>query len=169
MGRHLWVALRKLRYQGDYGFLIEADDGRVRLRGRDGPVFTTPRIDPVITFLKDCHLVDADGLTGSGSGGVAGMKLCDRFAERGYHTSVATTFGVDFDAYESIVLARLRGAGCRNNLLVADARMITLALSDVAALPMYAGSRYTVRGSGAANGGVFHPKLFSRSDVTGGA
>lgn len=88
------------------------------------------------------------------------MKLCDRFAERGYHTSVATTFGVDFDAYESIVLARLRGAGCRNNLLVADARMITLALSDVAALPTYAGSRYTVRGSGAANGGVFHPKLF---------
>ena len=88
------------------------------------------------------------------------MNLCDRFAERGYHTSVATTFGVDFDAYESIVLARLRGAGCRNNMLVADARMITLALSDVAALPTYAGRRYTVRGSGVGNGGVFHPKLF---------
>ena len=66
LGRHLWVALRKLRYQGDYGFLIEADDGRVRLRERDGPVFTTPRIDPTITFLKDCHLIDADGLTGRG-------------------------------------------------------------------------------------------------------
>ena len=32
--RHLQIALRKLRYQGDYTFLIEADDGRVRLRAK---------------------------------------------------------------------------------------------------------------------------------------
>jgi hypothetical protein len=26
------------------------------------------------------------------------MKLYERFAERGYHTGIATTFGIDFDA-----------------------------------------------------------------------
>lgn len=61
--RHLWIALRKLRYQGDYTFLIEADDGRVRLRAKDGPVFTNPRLGPAITFLRDIHLIDDDGLT----------------------------------------------------------------------------------------------------------
>lgn len=64
--RHLWVALRKLRYQGDYTFLIEADDGRMRLRVKDGPVFTNPRLGPAITFLKDIHLIDKQGLTDHG-------------------------------------------------------------------------------------------------------
>ena len=32
--RHLWVAHRKFRYQNDYTFLIEADDGRIRFRRR---------------------------------------------------------------------------------------------------------------------------------------
>ena len=44
INRHLWVALRKLRYQGDYTFLFESDDGRIRLRVKDGPVFTNPRL-----------------------------------------------------------------------------------------------------------------------------
>ena len=30
--RHLWVAHRKFRYQNDYTFLFEVDDGRVRRR-----------------------------------------------------------------------------------------------------------------------------------------
>jgi len=33
--RHLWIALRKLRYQSDYTFLFEPDNGRIRLRGKD--------------------------------------------------------------------------------------------------------------------------------------
>jgi hypothetical protein len=37
------------------------------------------------------------------------MKLYERFGERGYHTSIITSFGVDFDAYENVVLPRLRG------------------------------------------------------------
>jgi hypothetical protein len=61
--RHLWIALRKLRYQGDYTFLIETDDGRVHLREKDGPVFTNPRLAPTITFLKDIHLLGDNGLT----------------------------------------------------------------------------------------------------------
>lgn len=61
--RHLWVALRKLRHQGDYTFLIEADEGRLRLRDKDGPVYTNPRLGPAITFLRDIGLVDQSGLT----------------------------------------------------------------------------------------------------------
>ena len=64
--RHLWIALRKLRYQSDYTFLFEPDNGRIRLRGKDGPVFTNPRLGPALTFLTDVHLLDAGGLTALG-------------------------------------------------------------------------------------------------------
>ncbi|MFM9276391.1 hypothetical protein, partial [Pseudarthrobacter sp. NKDBFgelt] len=65
--RHLWIALRKLRYQSDYTFLLEADNGRVRLRDLDGPVFTNPRLGPSITFLRDIGLLNVDGLTAAGA------------------------------------------------------------------------------------------------------
>lgn len=70
--RHLWVALQKLR-TGDYTFLIERDEGKLRLRGKDGPVFTNPRLGPAITFLKDVHLVGGQGLTDYGAA-AAGMS-----------------------------------------------------------------------------------------------
>jgi hypothetical protein len=63
LNRHLWVAMRKLRYQGDYTFLVEDDDGRIRLREKDGPVMTTPRLDTSLAFLKDIHLLDDKGIT----------------------------------------------------------------------------------------------------------
>lgn len=61
--RHLQIALRKLRFQGDYTYLLEPDDGKVRLREKDGPVFTNPRLGPTLTFLKDIHLLGDEGLT----------------------------------------------------------------------------------------------------------
>lgn len=64
--RHLWIALRKLRHQGDYTFLLEADDGRVRVRDMDGPVYTNPRLGPSITFLRDIGLLGLDGITPAG-------------------------------------------------------------------------------------------------------
>jgi hypothetical protein len=67
MRRHLWVALRKFQRQGDYTFLIETDDGLVRLRDKDGPVFTNPRLGPAVRFLRDIHLVDDGGLTPRGA------------------------------------------------------------------------------------------------------
>ena len=70
--RHLWVALRKFRHQGDYTFLIEMDEGRLRLREKDGPVYTNPRLGPAITFLKDIHLIGDDGLTQRGAEIVSG-------------------------------------------------------------------------------------------------
>ena len=94
------------------------------------------------------------------------MRLYERFADKGYHTSVATTFGIDFDAYENIVLPRLRGAGCRNNMVVTDSRMLTHALGGASDLPQLAGTRYTV--SGASATGVFHPKLFLQFGRRGG-
>ena len=39
------------------------------------------------------------------------MKLFESFSDAGFHSCVVTTFGVDFGAYESIVLSRLREAG----------------------------------------------------------
>ena len=65
--RHLWIALRKFRYQGDYTFLFETDDGLIRLRQKDGPVFTNPRLSPAVRFLSDIHLIDENGLTSRGA------------------------------------------------------------------------------------------------------
>lgn len=94
------------------------------------------------------------------------MRFYERFGDKGYHSSIATTFGIDFDAYESIALPRLRGAGCRNNIVLADNRMLTYALSGDSPLPRQAGRLYTV--SGASSSGVFHPKLFLQIGRNGG-
>ncbi len=86
------------------------------------------------------------------------MRLYERFGDKGFHTSVVTTFGVDFDAYESVALPRFRGAGCNNNILVVDAGMLTYALDGASARPEHAGRHYSVGAASAA--GVFHPKLY---------
>ena len=85
------------------------------------------------------------------------MKLFDSFSARGFHTSIISTFGVDFRAYESIVLPRLKEAGCNNNILIADSRMLAQALSEESHRPMQAGRSYSV--VAADSEGVFHPKL----------
>lgn len=66
LDRHLWVAMQKLRHQGDYTFLLEADDGKVRVRSKDGPVLTNPRLGNALTFLRDIHLLSPSGLTERG-------------------------------------------------------------------------------------------------------
>jgi len=85
------------------------------------------------------------------------MKLYEKFGDKGFHTSIITTFGVDFDAYEAIVLSRLRGAGSRNNILIADQRMLSHALGGASLPPQFAGRLYSVCGATAS--GVFHPKI----------
>ncbi|MDX2141841.1 MAG: hypothetical protein SFV19_00675 [Rhodospirillaceae bacterium] len=94
------------------------------------------------------------------------MKLYERFADKSYHTSVATTFAIDFDAYETIVLPRLRGAGCRNNMVLADSRMLGYALGGASALPQHAGKLYGIEGKNSL--GAFHPKIFLQIGRTGG-
>lgn len=63
LDRHLWVAMQKLRHQGDYTFLLEADDGKIRVRAKDGPVLTNPRLENALMFLRDIHLLGPSGLT----------------------------------------------------------------------------------------------------------
>ena len=65
MRRHLWVAARKFQH-GDYTFLIESDDGRIRLREKDAQSSPIPP-GPAITFLKDIYLVGGQGLTDYGT------------------------------------------------------------------------------------------------------
>lgn len=85
------------------------------------------------------------------------MKYFELFGATGFHSTFATTFCVDFAAYEGVALARLREAGSTNNVLLADERMLAQAMSDETALPQHAGRRYSLLGSRAD--GVYHPKL----------
>jgi hypothetical protein len=85
------------------------------------------------------------------------MKLYEAFQDTGFHTTIMTTFCVDFDAFESIVLARLRTAECRNVVLVCDTGMVGLTLGDGASPPKLAGTNYLLAKARAI--GVFHPKV----------
>ena len=85
------------------------------------------------------------------------MKLYEAFQGPSFHTTVMTTFGVEFDAFESIALGRLRGAECRNVVLVCDTGMLALALADAERPPKFAGTGYLVAKARAS--GVFHPKI----------
>lgn len=58
--------MRKLRQQKDYTFVIKSQNGRLRRRKQDGPVYTNPRLQPAITFLKDIHILGGQGLTSHG-------------------------------------------------------------------------------------------------------
>jgi hypothetical protein len=64
--RHSEVAMLKFARQRDYTFLFETNDGRLKYRANYGPVLTTPRLGPAITFLADLRLLDATGPTASG-------------------------------------------------------------------------------------------------------
>jgi hypothetical protein len=34
------------------------------------------------------------------------MKLYEYYGKSGFHTSIVTTFGIDFDAYENVIFSR---------------------------------------------------------------
>ena len=85
------------------------------------------------------------------------MKIFELLSEPGFHTTIITTFCVDFEAYESIALQRLKRSGCHNNILLVDHRMLTSALEGGFTLPKFSGSRYNVVGVSAK--GIFHPKI----------
>lgn len=65
LDRHLSVAFQKMR-AGDYTFLFEMEEGRLRFRKKAGPVLTNPRLGPAIRFLRDIHLLDDNGITTAG-------------------------------------------------------------------------------------------------------
>lgn len=98
------------------------------------------------------------------------MKLYEYFGKSGFHTCLVTTFGIDFDAYENVIFSRARGAGCHNNLLIVDDRMLSLALDGNSSLPRPAaecGNRQT----GARGGPTIAPNRQGNdcSDTPAGA
>lgn len=84
------------------------------------------------------------------------MKYYDIFAESGHHSAFLTTFAFSAQAFEDIVLPKLRGAGCRNIAVLADRSMLNLNLTEFG-VPRYAGALYHVAKVGV--GGAFHPKM----------
>lgn len=71
--RHFWVALQKLRHQGEYTYRLEVDEGRVRARGLTGPAPTNPRLAPALGFLEDINLLDPEGVTADGMRCIEGL------------------------------------------------------------------------------------------------
>ncbi|WP_334185493.1 hypothetical protein [Novosphingobium sp.] len=89
------------------------------------------------------------------------MKLPDRLGRRAgrpFHSAIATSFAVEFAAVEEILLPQLMASGASNLLLIADARMAALALSDGSTLPTALGRDYALHSPSAAEG-IFHPKI----------
>lgn len=98
------------------------------------------------------------------------MRLHERFDDKGYHSCVMTTFGVDFDIFENAVYSRLMASGCYNNVLIGDQRMFSLALESGFTKPKSAGRKYnvvTVKPRNNKNG-VFHPKIILQLGRHGG-
>jgi hypothetical protein len=98
------------------------------------------------------------------------MRLAERFADRrarAYHSTFATTFSIDFDAVEQILLPNVLGCGSTNVALLADPRMVTMALSSGLSLPRQLGIAYAM---GIPNTGqtLFHPKIVLQLGRDGG-
>jgi hypothetical protein len=91
------------------------------------------------------------------------MKYPDRLARRGasarpFHSAIATTFSIEFAAFEEIMLPNLMASGATNFLLIADGRMASMSLSDGTEKPRQLGRDYELLSPPAADG-LFHPKI----------
>lgn len=89
------------------------------------------------------------------------MKLPDRIGrrpDRPFHSAIATSFAVEFAAVEEILLPQLMASGVSNLLLITDARMAALALTDGSTLPTALGRDYALYSPPPADG-IFHPKI----------
>ncbi|MEH2565205.1 hypothetical protein [Bradyrhizobium sp. AZCC 2289] len=98
------------------------------------------------------------------------MKLPERFARRkgrGFHSAIATSFAVEFEAAEEVMLPQIMASGATNILLIADARMTAISLSDGSSLPKQLGRDYVLYGPPASSG-LFHPKIVLQLGRDGG-
>jgi len=87
-------------------------------------------------------------------------SLFDDFKQGGYHSSILSTFSIDPAFYDSSLQLRLRGMGCQNNLLIADASMLNQSLETIPDAFLHAGRKYLV--APIATTACFHPKLALR-------
>ena len=88
------------------------------------------------------------------------LSLFDDFKRTGFHSSVLTTFSVDPAFYDASVQYRLRAMGCQNNILLADAAMLTQAIDQMPDAFINAGRKYLI--VPVAVGGAYHPKIALR-------
>jgi hypothetical protein len=98
------------------------------------------------------------------------VKLPERFARRkgrGFHSVIATSFAVEFEAAEEVMLPQLMASGATNILLIADARMSAISLSDGSSLPKQLGRDYALYGPPITSG-LFHPKIVLQLGRDGG-
>ena len=87
-------------------------------------------------------------------------SLFDDFKETGFHSSILSTFSVDPAFYDASLQLRLRGLGCQNNLLLADASMLEQSLEVIPDAFTNAGRKYLVVPVETTS--CFHPKLALR-------
>lgn len=87
-------------------------------------------------------------------------SLFDDFKEGGFHSSILSTFSVDPAFYDASLQLRLRGLGCQNNLLLADAAMLEQSLEAIPDAFANAGRKYLI--VPVTTTSCFHPKLALR-------
>lgn len=88
-------------------------------------------------------------------------KLLDEVKrQRGFHSSITTTFSVDGAFYDSGIERRLNRESCRNNILIADATMLATSLTTLPEAFSRAGRSYAVVPARAQ--ACFHPKVMLR-------
>jgi hypothetical protein len=88
------------------------------------------------------------------------FNLFDDLKRPGFHSSITTTFSVDPAFYDANVQYRLRAVGCQNNLLIADAAMLSQALEQLPEAFSHAGRKYLIEPIEGT--GCFHPKMMIR-------
>jgi hypothetical protein len=87
-----------------------------------------------------------------------------RRSRRRFSASIITTYTINFPFYENVILRYLLGAGCRLNVVLADAGEMAKAFLTESARPHTAGIDYLLLPIPA--NGAFHPKILSLfSDV----
>lgn len=87
------------------------------------------------------------------------MKYAEHIGRRGpFHSAFATTFAIEFAAFEELLLPQLIASGATNTLLVADGRMAAMAMTDGSLLPMQLGRDYEMVRT-VPEAGLFHPKV----------
>ncbi|WP_416408564.1 hypothetical protein [Agrobacterium rosae] len=84
------------------------------------------------------------------------MRYYDAFGEGGFHSAFMTTYAFGTLAFEDIPFPKLRGAGCRNIVVLADRAMVNQTFADFGP-PSFAGSSYHLIKVSAPR--AFHPKI----------
>ena len=84
------------------------------------------------------------------------MRYYDAFAEGGFHSAFMTTYAFGTLAFEDIPFPKLRGAGCRNIIVLADRAMVNQTF-DHFGPPRFAGGSYHLIKASAPR--AFHPKI----------